>query len=1469
MGHNARPQSQYPMPFPAEVGENTNDPGIMTLRNRSQLLYLLLLMTVLPDAGAASSLFTSQTKIISNDAAAGDKFGSSVAISGDTLIVGAPESTTPNGLNSGAAYVFVRDGTGWNQQAKLAANDGAVGDFFGVSVSVSGDTVVVGAYGDDGSDYFSGSAYVFVRDGTSWTQQAKLFGNPTLNEQFGTSSAISGDTIVVGSAQGNWGYAYVFVRNGTTWTLQQTLPARGRSVAIEWDTIVVGGGTTLYEPDGGLGTAYIFVRDGSSWVQQARLTGNQDDYSTFGSSVSISGDTVAVGAIGWSNNGAAKTGHAYTFTRSGGNWPLQQVLTASDAAIGDAFGASIAIEGNLLIVGAPQDSAPTYRQGSAYVYVWDGTRWVEREKLLANDAADSHLFGYSVSTTRGTVVSGTRFAEAAYVYEPPSPFPPPPDTRPPKIAITTPANNATVSGTAVAISAQAEDNAGIAGVQFKLDEANLSAELTAPPFSISWNSTATADGSHTLTAVARDAAGNLTTSSPVKVMLSNGNTSTVVWVEDTVPAGAWTGAGGGDTWQWINSNPAPLSGASAHQSALVAGTHYHYFSGASATLSVNAGETLITHVFLDASSPPQEIMLQWFDGGSWAHAAYWGGNLMSWGKDGTAGQWPMGALPPTGQWVRLEIPASLVGLAGSVVSGMSYILFDGRATFDQSGKLSASDPPPPLLTVSVTAMDSDASEAGDPGTFTISRSGNGSLAPLTVYYTVSGTAQNGTDYQTLSGSVTIPDSATSATVSVIPIDDSIVEGDETIVLTISPNANYTIGSMGSATVTIADNDSAPLPTVTVAASDPNASETGPDSGAFTISRSGSTESALTVQYTLGGMAGNGTDYQTLPASVTIPAGQTSAVVTVAPIDDGDIEDQETVVLTLNSSSAYIIGSPNSATVTISDNDTSVAVEVLDAEASESGPDSGTFQLSRNITPGFGGPLTVYFTMGGDTVNGTNYQQLGPSITFPAGVDRVTLDVTPIDDTLVEGQESVVLRLNPDSNYRVGIPDRGVISIADNENTAPPVIWVDDAIPAGAWTGTGGGDSWQWVSNNPPPFTGTQAHASVQAAGLHYHYFTRATATLTINPGDNLITYIFLDPSNPPREIMLQWFDGASWGHGAYWGENLIPWGTDGTPSRRRVDSILPAIGQWVRIEVPANLVDLEGRTISGLNFLLYDGKATWDTSGKSGAAPPPPPPDTTPPTIAITTPANNATVSGSSVAISADASDNVGVEGVQFKLDGATVGAENTAAPYAINWDTTSTANGPHTLTAVARDAAGNQTTSAGITVNVSNSSGAPPIVWVEDAVPTGAWAGTFGGDQWLWVGSNPTPRSGTAAHQSALAPGIHCHWFSDATTPLQVNVGDILFTYVFLDPANPPREVMLQWYDGVSWDHAAYWGADLIAWGTDGTSSQRSMGALPAVGQWVRLEVPASSVGLESRTLSGMNFVLYDGQATWDLTGK
>ena len=168
--------------------------------------------------------------------------------------------------------------------------------------------------------------------------------------------------------------------------------------------------------------------------------------------------------------------------------------------------------------------------------------------------------------------------------------------------------------------------------------------------------------------------------------------------------------------------------------------------------------------------------------------------------------------------------------------------------------------------------------------------------------------------------------------------------------------------------------------------------------------------------------------------------------------------------------------------------------------------------------------------------------------------------------------------------------------------APLSIRLDDALPDGAVTNDPGGDSWTaepWirVTNNPAPFSGTSAHQSALVSGIHEHSFQNATNTLEVFPGDTLFAYVYLDPANPPREIMIEWNDGC-WEHRAFWGENLIQWGEYGTSDRLEMGD-LPITGHWVRLEVPASALQLEGAVLKGMRSTLHDGRGTWDYAGRS------------------------------------------------------------------------------------------------------------------------------------------------------------------------------------------------------------------------------------------------------------------------------
>ena len=334
--------------------------------------------------GLLALLAVQQAQLIATDGADTDLFGSSVAVSGDTAVVGALYDDVGGNTQQGSAYVFVRSGTTWSEQQKLTAADGAAGDWFGNSVALTGDTVVVGARDDDNANADQGSVYVFTRSGTTWSEQQKLtVADGGASDYFGRSVAVSRETAVVGAfgddvgANADQGSAYVFARSGTTWSQQAQLTANdgaandwcGFSVAISGDTAVVGAEWDDVGVNANQGSAYVFVRSGTVWSQQQQLTaadGATEDW--FGGAVALSGETAVVGAQRDHVGITADQGSAYVFARSGTIWSQQSQLTASDGAASDQFGFSVGFSGDTAVVGAYSDDVGATDQGSAYVF---------------------------------------------------------------------------------------------------------------------------------------------------------------------------------------------------------------------------------------------------------------------------------------------------------------------------------------------------------------------------------------------------------------------------------------------------------------------------------------------------------------------------------------------------------------------------------------------------------------------------------------------------------------------------------------------------------------------------------------------------------------------------------------------------------------------------------------------------------------------------------------------------------------------------------------------------------------------------------------------------------------------------------------------------------------------------------------------------------------------------------------------
>ena len=397
---------------------------------------------------------------------------------------------------AGAAYVYTRTGTAWSQQAYLKASNTGGSDFFGHSVAISGDTIVIGAFGEasnqtsvtngptassDNSAQDAGAVYVFTRTGNTWSQEAYLKpSNADAGDRFGWSVAISGNTIVVGAygedsnqtsvtngptasldnSAPHAGAAYVFTRNGTTWSQEAYLKAPnadagdqfGLAVAISGNTIVVGtsqegsnqstitnGNTaSLNNSMSQAGAAYVFTRTGNTWSQEAYLKApNTNNGAQFGQTVSIDGNTIVVGAFGEASNqtfitndstasldtSAPQAGAAYVFTRTGSTWSQQAYLKAPNADAGDQFGQTVAIMGNKIVVGAngeaslqttitavPGTDNLAPQAGAAYVFTRTGTTWSQQAYLKAPNADAGDQFGSALAISNDIVIGTYREA---------------------------------------------------------------------------------------------------------------------------------------------------------------------------------------------------------------------------------------------------------------------------------------------------------------------------------------------------------------------------------------------------------------------------------------------------------------------------------------------------------------------------------------------------------------------------------------------------------------------------------------------------------------------------------------------------------------------------------------------------------------------------------------------------------------------------------------------------------------------------------------------------------------------------------------------------------------------------------------------------------------------------------------------------------------------------------------------------
>ena len=363
-----------------------------------------------------------------NDGANQDHFGSALAVSGATAVVGARLASVGSNDGQGAAYVFTYAGGAWSEQAKLTAPDGAAGDEFGAAVAIDGDTVLAGApFAGVGGNAKQGAVYVYSYSGGGWSESQKItVSGGGANDWFGTALALDGDTVLVGAPFAN--KAYFFTDQGGTWQQGASITDSsasefGVAVALDGATAVVGAPATPVDGALSEGEAYVFGESGGTWSEAQSLTASDGAANdAFGNALALGGTTLLIGSPYASVGGTANQGALYAFSESGGTWSQDQKITASDGAKHDLFGSSIALRGDRFLCGASDatvDGNPN--AGAAYLFSDSGGAWALEHKFSAIDGQTPGFTGASVASGRrgwfvGASLAGDNAQGAFFFY---------------------------------------------------------------------------------------------------------------------------------------------------------------------------------------------------------------------------------------------------------------------------------------------------------------------------------------------------------------------------------------------------------------------------------------------------------------------------------------------------------------------------------------------------------------------------------------------------------------------------------------------------------------------------------------------------------------------------------------------------------------------------------------------------------------------------------------------------------------------------------------------------------------------------------------------------------------------------------------------------------------------------------------------------------------------------------------------
>ncbi len=373
--------------------------------------FKLILFTLCLGVTATSlAQYDDVQEIYASDGLNGEEFGTDIATNGSRLIVGAPKNDNANGTEAGAIYIYDWLGTTWGNEQKIIASDGAANDWFGNSVDISGNRVIVGAPKNDENGTDSGATYIYEWNGSSWDESKFPVSDFANYDYFGWDVAIDGNYAVVGAeldGSQNDGSAYFYEWNGSAWIETQKVPNPiinqsvanfGYSVDISGTRAVI---SVPFDSTAGplyAGAVYVYDWNGSSWTQTEKITAsNAEEAAYFGWSVALDGDQLIVGAYGQDYNLSNGAGTAYIYKWNGSSWDETQLI-ASDSTGSDYFGDTVAIDGDRAIVGAYGNDDAGSASGSAYIFDWNGSSW-EETKVSPSDASIYNEFGTAVAVS--------------------------------------------------------------------------------------------------------------------------------------------------------------------------------------------------------------------------------------------------------------------------------------------------------------------------------------------------------------------------------------------------------------------------------------------------------------------------------------------------------------------------------------------------------------------------------------------------------------------------------------------------------------------------------------------------------------------------------------------------------------------------------------------------------------------------------------------------------------------------------------------------------------------------------------------------------------------------------------------------------------------------------------------------------------------------------------------------------------